>query len=63
MKQAEYSFEDLLRKVNRFVRNQMSKEEEAAFVRDVKANKEIGKVVVAICVFMRRNFLSFLAHY
>ena len=48
-----YNFNDVFHKVNKYVRNNMSKHEETLFIQKVKSNKRLGKLVAVICSFIK----------
>lgn len=52
MEQTKYTFEELLRQVNRFMQDKMNQKEEIVFLHDVRTDKKLGKIVLAICIYV-----------
>lgn len=49
----KYTFDDVFHKVNKYVRNNMSKHEELLFIQEVESNKRLGKLVITICSLIK----------
>lgn len=53
----KYTFDDVFHKVNKYVRNNMSKHEELLFIQEVESNKRLGMLVITICSLIKYSRL------
>ena len=59
----KYTFNDVFHKVNKYVRNNMSKHEESLFIKEVGSDKRLGKLVAVICSFIKHSKTYEKAHF
>lgn len=49
----KYTFEDVFHKVNKYIRNSMSKHEESLFIQEVESDKRLGRLVMFFCSLIK----------